>query len=170
MAAPATNSAFDTGANSHDPSGAGNPNINPDTGLSTDYLNHFAEVLMALELAPEAPDCVSDLMAWRPKSYAEHFAGSRLRHRDAVLDAHRAADPELRQALDRAAEALNRSLIEARQQVLTQLSSPAAEALARRTVDGLRPQLLRVAALINGAAPAAAGLAPQAGIDAMFDE
>jgi hypothetical protein len=58
-------------------SGSGVPNINPVTGLSTDYLNHFTEALMALEMAADTPECLDDLKAWRPKSYAEHFAQSR---------------------------------------------------------------------------------------------
>jgi hypothetical protein len=49
-------------------------NINPITGLATDYLNHFNEAIMMLELAPEMPDCMEDLSAWRPLSYCEHFA------------------------------------------------------------------------------------------------
>ena len=32
------------------PSGAGIPKINQFTGLSTDYLNHFTEVVMVLEM------------------------------------------------------------------------------------------------------------------------
>jgi hypothetical protein len=43
-------------------------NINPVTGLATDYLNHFNEAIMMLELAPEMPDCMEDLSAWRPLS------------------------------------------------------------------------------------------------------
>ena len=61
-------------ARSPQESGPGIPNINPATGLSTDYLNHFTEVLMALEMMAGIPECAGDLRAWRPKSYAEHFA------------------------------------------------------------------------------------------------
>ena len=61
------------------------PNINPATGLSTDYLNHFSEALMALEMVRDMPECIEDLRAWTPKTYAEHFAGSRLSNRDAII-------------------------------------------------------------------------------------
>ena len=54
------------------------PNINPATGLSTDYLNHFTEALMVLEMVRDMPECIDDLRAWQPKTYTEHFAGSRL--------------------------------------------------------------------------------------------
>ena len=51
-------------------SGPGMPNINPATGLSTDYLNHFSEALMALEMVRDMPECIEDLRAWTPKTYA----------------------------------------------------------------------------------------------------
>src|SRR5262249_29185455 len=41
-------------------------NINPVTGLATDYLNHFNEAIMMLELAPQVPECIDDFCAWRP--------------------------------------------------------------------------------------------------------
>ena len=37
-------------------SGRTGPNINPVTGLSTDYLNHFTEAIMLLELLPADPE------------------------------------------------------------------------------------------------------------------
>jgi hypothetical protein len=32
-------------------------NINPTTWLATDYLNHFNEAIMLLEMLPCAPEC-----------------------------------------------------------------------------------------------------------------
>ena len=51
-------------------------NINPQTGLATDYLNHFNEAIMLLELIPDMPECAEDFLAWSPLSYAEHFTAS----------------------------------------------------------------------------------------------
>jgi hypothetical protein len=53
--------------------------INPFTGLATDYLNHFNEAIMLLEMLPRSPDCRNDLLGWRPMSYREHFANSRFK-------------------------------------------------------------------------------------------
>ena len=58
-------------------------NINPATGLSTDYLNHFTEAIMLLEMLSSCPECLDDFLGWRPKSYREHFAASRFSDRDA---------------------------------------------------------------------------------------
>src|SRR5262245_387932 len=92
------------------PSGPGIPNINPVTGLSTDYLNHFTEAVMVLEIASDMPDCIDALRDWEPKTYAEHFAASHFSNRDMVVRAYRATDPAVRAALDTTAETLNVTL------------------------------------------------------------
>lgn len=151
-------------------SGRGAPNINPMTGLSTDYLNHFAEAVMALEMAATVPECLDDLRAWQPKSYTEHFATSCFAHRDAVIRAYHAADPAVREALDAAAETLNTLLAQTRDVMIEHLQTPVAGELARRAFHWLRPLMERTAAVINGG-PTGAGnrQSPQAAIDAMFD-
>ncbi len=47
--------------------------INPDTLLATDYMNHFNEVMMLIEMLPDMPDMLPDCAAWQSKTYAEHF-------------------------------------------------------------------------------------------------
>ena len=37
-------------------------NINPHTGLATDYLNHFNEAVMLLEMVPDMPECAEDFL------------------------------------------------------------------------------------------------------------
>src|SRR5271156_609860 len=51
-------------------------NISETTLLATDYLNHFNEIVMLLEMLPDMPELFEEAKAWRPKSYVEHFAGS----------------------------------------------------------------------------------------------
>jgi hypothetical protein len=147
----------------------GIPNINPATGLSTDYLNHFTEAIMVLEIAALMPDCLNDLRAWRPKTYSEHFYSSRFSNRDAVIAAYNAADPAVRDALDSASETLNAVLVDARDVVLRHLASPDAEVLAQRAVAWLKPLIARTAAVINGtSARAADNVGTQAAVDALF--
>jgi hypothetical protein len=43
-------------------------NINPRTGLATDYLNHFNEAIMLLEMIPDMPECVEEFLGWQPRS------------------------------------------------------------------------------------------------------
>jgi hypothetical protein len=44
-------------------------NINPHTGLATDYLNHFNEAIMLLEMIPDMPECSEDFLLWYPLAY-----------------------------------------------------------------------------------------------------
>src|SRR6478735_96913 len=71
-------------------------NINPRTGLATDYLNHFNEAIMLLEMIPDMPECSEDFLAWCPLSYCEHFMASNFKARDLAISAYESADPDLR--------------------------------------------------------------------------
>src|SRR3954467_5562004 len=71
-------------------------NINPRTGLATDYLNHFNEAIMLLEMIPDMPECAEEFVDWRPLSYREHFAASTFRARELAIAAYDAADPVVR--------------------------------------------------------------------------
>lgn len=148
------------------PSGPGIPNINPLTGLSTDYLNHFTEALMALEMAAEIPECLDDVAAWQPKTYTEHFAASRFANRGVVIDLYEAAEPALRGEADRLADAILGLLVEAR---AAAAGGSDLAMVGRRTTATVRPLIAELAALINGTTDnPAERLSSQAAIDAMF--
>jgi Xaa-Pro aminopeptidase len=132
----------------------GIPPINPATGLSTDYLNHFSEAMMILEMLPDAPECLSEFLAWEPKSYAEHFASSAFTDAPHVISAYEAAEPELRRSLDTLSDIMNAMLTAAREAMAVHGPGPATDVLAARTAKGLKPLISRTAAMINGAAPA----------------
>src|SRR6202023_2434077 len=75
-------------------------NINPRTGLATDYLNHFNEAIMLLEMIPDIPECAEDFLAWTPLSYADHFTASNFKARDLAISAYDSADAGIRAAFD----------------------------------------------------------------------
>src|SRR6187402_658753 len=75
-------------------------NINPRTGLATDYLNHFNEAIMLLEMVPDMPECAEDFLTWHPLSYAEHFTASNFKARDLAISAYNSADPKIRTEFD----------------------------------------------------------------------
>src|SRR6058998_2382051 len=66
-------------------------NINPTTGLATDYLNHFNEAIMLLEMIPAMPECADDFLSWQPLTYAEHFVASNFKGRDLAISAYNEA-------------------------------------------------------------------------------
>src|ERR1700731_4988546 len=75
-------------------------NINPRTGLATDYLNHFNEAIMLLEMIPDMPECAEDFLGWQPLSYAEHFTASNFKARDLAIAAYDSADADIRAEFD----------------------------------------------------------------------
>lgn len=63
-------------------------NINPVSFLATDYLNHYNEVFMLLEMIPDMPDMIEELEGWEPKSYIVHFADSNLSEKEIAIEAY----------------------------------------------------------------------------------
>ena len=125
-------------------------NINPATGLATDYLNHFNEAIMLLEMLAKSPTCIDDLMAWRPLSYREHFVASNQTHRELAIAAYEAADPTARRQLDELATAMNAMLLAAREALRLNLSGPVAGAFAQEAAARVKPLVARAGAIING--------------------
>src|SRR6476646_1058485 len=82
-------------------------NINPRTGLATDYLNHFNEAVMLLEIIPDMPECAEDFLTWSPLSYAEHFTASNFKARDLAIEAYEKADPNVRAQFDHLADTMD---------------------------------------------------------------
>ncbi|BAL78614.1 MULTISPECIES: hypothetical protein [Bradyrhizobium] len=82
-------------------------NINPRTGLATDYLNHFNEAVMLLEMIPDMPECAEDFLTWTPLSYAEHFTASNFKARDLAIEAYEKAEPSVRAQFDNITQTLH---------------------------------------------------------------
>jgi|SRR5579871_1473786 len=141
-------------------------NINPTTLLATDYLNHFNEAVMLLEMLPMAPDCKEDFLDWHAMSYVEHFSASRFKHRDLAIAAYEVADPAFRGPLDQLANQMNRILTETRDGLKSDLSHDTIRMLAETTVGWVKPMVARAGAVINGELEEAA---PQDAVDALFD-
>jgi hypothetical protein len=148
-------------------------NINPATGLATDYLNHFNEAIMLLEMLPCAPECKEDFLAWHPMSYSEHFAASSFKHRDLAVAAYEAADPFYRDQLDQIADRMNTILMTTHDGMKSELPPETIRLLAEATARWLRPLVARAGAVINGEPMNATEpdeTAPQDAIDQLFDD
>jgi hypothetical protein len=143
-------------------------NINPATGLATDYLNHFNEAIMLLEMLSSFPDCLAEFNAWRPKSYRQHFNASRFIGRDLAIAAYDAADPAVRERLETLAGAMNGVLEATRAALMTGMPTDAAGDIAGRAAALLRPIAARTGALINGNADTVPTGTPQAVIDGLM--
>jgi hypothetical protein len=125
-------------------------NINPRTGLATDYLNHFNEAIMLLEMIPDMPDCAEDFLSWRPLSYREHFAASTFSARELAIEAYDAADPAIRGELDGLTSAMT-SILTAVGTAMRQARHHKTRArLAAQATGWVKPLVTLAGGVING--------------------
>ncbi len=133
-----------------DPARLAAANINPKTGLASDYLNHFNEAIMLLDLLPQTPECIVELIGWEPLSYEEHFAASHFKDRELAIAAYAAAEPIARRRLDELADTMNALLVATCEALQRRASLESAHALAAETAARLKPMVARAGAVING--------------------
>ncbi len=127
-------------------------NISPATGLATDYLNHFHEVAMLLEIAGEDEVCSQEVLAWAPVSYPRHFEHSGFRDKALAMLAYQAASPEVRVVLELACARIEGEVAAA--QTLIRAKRLDAE-IAHALAQSLFSRISAVAAVIAGAMAAA---------------
>lgn len=144
-------------------------NINPNSFLATDYLNHFNEVFMLLEMTPDMPDMLEDVLEWKPKSYVEHFRDSGLHAKHLIIEAYHLCPDHYRLNFDRLVSRLDYLLLDtieaahiARQKEnLSQMT----EIIQSRTIK-VQELISSISAVINDTSDAN----QQTDIDDLFDE
>jgi hypothetical protein len=125
-------------------------NINPRTGLATDYLNHFNEAIMLLEMIPDIPECADDFLEWHPLSYAEHFTASNFKARDLAISAYEQADPAIRAEFDQLTSTMT-SILTAVGQAMREASQDKTRAkLAEQAIHWVKPLVMAAGGVING--------------------
>src|SRR5215813_14548520 len=125
-------------------------NINPRTGLATDYLNHFNEAIMLLEMIPDMPECSEDFLSWCPLSYCEHFMASNFRARDLAISAYESAAPDIRAEFEQITDTMT-SILSAVGTAMREASRDRTRAkLAKQAVGWLRPLVWAAGGVING--------------------
>ncbi len=148
-------------------------NINPQTGLATDYLNHFNEVMMLLEMLPAMPECAEDILEWEPLDYEGHFENSSFKDKNLAIMAYHAAPAHLREHLEAQVTDIN-ALVGQIQNQLREAPEPAlvAAEIADRATHEIKPLISVAGAVIHGHVEPEAtqheGDGAQAEIDALF--
>jgi hypothetical protein len=129
-------------------------NINPRTGLATDYLNHFNEAIMLLEMIPDMPECAADFLGWQPLSYREHFTASNFKARDLAISAYEAADASIRAEFDNITDAMT-SILKAVGAAMREAKQDKTRAmLAEQATGWVKPLVAQAGGIINGSAEA----------------
>ena len=127
-------------------------NINPRTGLATDYLNHFNEAVMLLEMIPDMPECAEDFLGWHPLSYAEHFTASNFKGRDLAIESYESADEHIRTEFDHITSTMT-SILTAVGAAMREVKQDKTRAtLAEQAAGWVKPLVALAGGLINGGA------------------
>lgn len=158
-------------------------NVNPETLLTTDYLNHFNEIIMLLELVPSAPSqFAAELAEWEHESYEEHFTHSGFRDKELAIVGYRNAPEDVRRAFDSSVADLEQEMVLLLKQVQDKIADGDTAGLSElcgETVPRLQSLVQVTAGIVNGALPeidepeqAASAETPadaQSAVDALFD-
>src|SRR5665213_3290341 len=125
-------------------------NINPRTGLATDYLNHFNEAIMLLEMIPDLPESAEEFLRWRPRSYREHFTASHFRARELAIEAYDSADAGIRAEFDNITGAMT-SILTAVSGAMREVRQDKTRAtLAEQATGWVKPLVTLAGGIING--------------------
>jgi hypothetical protein len=125
-------------------------NINPRTGLATDYLNHFNEAIMLLEMIPDIPECAEDFLGWQPLSYREHFTASNFKARELAISAYDSADTGIRTEFDNITSAMT-SILTAVGTAMRKVHQDKTRArLAEQATGWVKPLVMLAGGIING--------------------
>ena len=129
-------------------------NINPRTGLATDYLNHFNEAIMLLEMIPDMPECAEEFLAWHPLSYREHFMASHFKTRELAIEAYESADSAIRTEFDNITITMT-SILTAVSTAMREVQQDKTRAtLAGQATGWVKPLVAQAGGVINGVAEA----------------
>ncbi len=143
-------------------------NVNPKTGLATDYLNLFNEAIMLFEMGLDMPDMAEELTEWAPHGYVEHFDMSGFEMRDVVIAAYADAPRPIRAAFDACCERAQ-SVFALSIDIL--LSSNVHDDMARADLDSrlaeMKSMVSEMDSHIHGRVKAGED-SPQSAVDALF--
>lgn len=132
---------------------AAGSNVNEISLLATDYLNHINEVIMLLEIVPDAPECLDDCKAWQPLEYTEHFKNSGIADRDLAIEAYPYSPPQYKQPFDQLVREMNRLIeisIKRLELVLAEGNEEQARHVAARASQNLQDLIGQASAIIHG--------------------
>lgn len=143
-------------------------NINAATLLATDYLNHFNEFVMLLDLVADCPDMHDMLCDWEPKSYIAHFAESGFSDKELAIEAYALSPPLYRDPFDETVHKLN-MLIGTIQEELTELVGDGNPERISIAVKASAQEIRRLVDVASAVTNGVATTSRQDEIDQMFD-
>jgi hypothetical protein len=142
-------------------------NVNPATGLATDFLNQFNEAILLLELLSVSAADLDDLRAWRQMNYREYLSSAK--DCDVAVSAFAAADERARQSLDALSDVMGVIIASTLNALETHGGSSASRIIADQALAALKPLVARCAAIINGSEPSRLGIGSEPATQSRLD-
>lgn len=130
-------------------------NISSTTLLATDYLNHYNEVVMIVEMIPDMPDMLDEIADWQPKSYRRHFEDSSFSDRDLAIAAYEHVPEEFKTAVEETARKLDEMVLYALRTIGESVATDPPEQLAEKChlfAAAMKTLIETIGATINGTA------------------
>lgn len=143
-------------------------NINSATLLATDYLNHFNEFVMLLDLVADCPELHDMLCDWEPKSYIAHFAESGFSDKELAIEAYALSPPLYRDPFDETVRQLD-LLIGTIQEELKALAGDGNPDRISTAVKASSQEIRRLVDVASAVTNGVATTSRQDEIDQMFD-
>ncbi len=142
-------------------------NVHPESGLATDYLNHFNEVVMLLEMIGDMPEMADEILDWEPCAYAEHFLRTGYAGAETVIAAYSAVPHTLKAHFQTIIAALDDALGDAQEKLRAEDVAGAVMLAA----NDIAPLLAAARAAVHGRIEGEGvdeSAADQAEVDALF--
>ena len=142
-------------------------NINEQTLLATDYLNHFNEVVMLLEMIVDMPDLLDEAAAWQPKSYQDHFRESTFSDAALAVEAYDHVPERYKQPFEKTVGQLNTLIRTSIERIQSDLENGTTD-LARENAAALSQVIQRLQDVAGGIIHGSEHTVDQSEIDAML--
>lgn len=163
-------------------------NVNEQTLLATDYLNHFNEVVMTLEMLADMPELLEEAKAWQPKDYIDHFRDSTIADKELAIEAYDHAPAKFKDPFEQNISKINHLILTSVERLendilggdmdLVRANASALSQVIQRLMDmcsanihgsGTTMDQSEIDNLIGSAPEPAPAASAQADIDSLFD-
>jgi len=98
-------------------------NVNEQTLLATDYLNHFNEVVMTLEMLGDMPELIEEAQMWAPKDYKDHFRDSTIADKELAVEAFDHAPPKFKEPFEQNIGKINKLITTSVERLTTDIQT-----------------------------------------------
>lgn len=142
-------------------------NLDPVTLLATDYLNHFNEIVMLLEMVPDMPEILEEARAWEPRSYKEHFRHSTIADKDLAIAAYDVVPPRFKAPFENTVSLLDRLILTSVDRLAADVAEGNADVL-RQNATSLSRTIQKLMDTANGIIHGSTKSLDQAEVDAML--